>query len=439
MTALLEKRANRFCQSPTHLGEPPHFLTYFKRFLRDIAAVVPYESILCTIAHCRNKRISEDCMHSINNMEFPFSLTTYISSFVAALRVQHEKATEANTANLYYQLSFEECASFMWLKAKYNGKSVKSFSRDLFTDSFIFGSLEELYEEALCLRTKVQKSLEQISSLDEAKAISDKSTKDLFSTTYSRHSREEASMLKSPILILIEGREILHHTNNTSNLQVDEERQSYEKTVEVLSMARGGQFDISIGVICGFMYQHVRVPFTEVNPITLLKTLQYRIGPFKDVLKNDSNFWASIVERCRNAVSKGSRVAEHTYHGKLKFLVTEIDPSSKAYIDPISSEHSMYMLEKRLKELCDTRGITKEKSVGTMIESWRTLFAGCPIADVAVTHQTLISQWIKWSLMIHELRQMLETHVTIAIAGLVNSGKTQLIRTLFGFDVRMTL
>ena len=437
MTALLEKRANRCSQSPVHSGEPPHFLTYFKRFLHDIAAVVPYESILCAIAHCHNKRISEDCMRSIKSMEFPFSLTSYISSFVAALRIQHEKTAEANAANLYHQFSFEECATFMWLKAKYNGKSVKSFSRELFTDSFIFGSLEELYEETLSLRTKAQNSLEQISSLDEAKAISDKSTRELFLTTYGRRSKEEASMLKSPILILIEGREILHHTSNKPNLQSDEERQLYEKTVEVLRMARGGQFDVSIGVICGFMYQHVRVPFTEVNPITFLKTLQYRIGPFKDVLKSDSNFWASIVERCRNAVSKGSRVAEHTYHGKLKFLVTEIDPGSKAHIDPISSEHSMYMLEMRLKELCDSLGISKEKSVGRMVESWRTLFVGLPIADVATTHRSLVFQWIKWSLMIHELRRMLETHVTIAIAGLVNSGKTQLIRSLFGFNVRI--
>ena len=440
MTALLEKSANRFNQSHTHLGESLHFLNFFKRFLRDIASVVPYESILCTIAHCRNRHIAELCMHNIKkiNIEFPFSLTTYTSLFVAAFRIQQERYAEANMVDLHYQLSFEECANFMWLKAKYNRKSIKSFSHDLFTDSYLFGSLDELYEDALYLRRKAQISLEQISSLDEAKAISNKSTKDLFTTSYGRQSREESSMLKSPILTLIERREILHHTIDKSNLQVGEERpQPYERTIEVLSMARGGQFDLCIGVICGFMYQHVRVPFTEVNPVNILKTFQYHIGPFKDVLKNDSNFWASIVQRCRNAVEKGSRVSESTYHGKLKFLVTEIDPSSKAYIDPISSEHSMYMLETKLKELCDSRGITKEKPIAKIVDSWKSLFQECPIADVSVSHQSLISRWMKWSLMIHELRQMLETHVTIAIAGLVNSGKTQLIRTLFGFDVRL--
>ena len=37
--------------------------------------------------------------------------------------------------------------------------------------------------------------------------------------------------------------------------------------------------------------------------------------------------------------------------------------------------------------------------------------------------------------MIHKLRLTLEKHITNGIPGLVNSGKTQLIKTLFGLDV----
>ena len=99
----------------------------------------------------------------------------------------------------------------------------------------------------------------------------------------------------------------------------------------------------------------------------------------------------------------------------------------------------MYTLEKNLKELCLKRQITKETSVERMVCAWKSLFEHCPMVNVASSHHALICRWIKWSLMIHELRLVLEKHITIAIPGLVNSGKTQLIRSLFGLDVSLTI
>ena len=102
-----------------------------------------------------------------------------------------------------------------------------------------------------------------------------------------------------------------------------------------------------------------------------------------------------------------------------------------------STEYSTYTLERKLKEICSERKIGMETSVDRIVHEWHKTFKGCPAVNIASSHRSLIGRWIKWSLMVHELRYMLENHITIAITGLVNSGKTQLIRSLFGFDVSM--
>ena len=453
MMALLEKSTNRFnCSPPVHTGDLSPFFNYFKHFLHEIVSVVPYESILCTVACCYSKRTAELCTRMIQKLqvEFQFSLTMYASLFVTAFKYQLQNmSTEASMAKYLEQQPFEECAYFMWLKAKYmKGSSSKaavdSFSEEIFTDPYIFGSHDILCEEVLHLQKIVQLSLTQVNSLSEVNAVSGKSATDLYKWSKvdtTLKSKLEVRSLKSPISVLVEGREVLHKNNSISALHLPKEMfsksRSYEETMEVLNDARGGQFDLCIGVLCGFMYQHVRVPFTEVNPMTFWKSLRHHIAPYSDVFKNNSDFWISILKRCQRAITKGSQVVERTYDAKLKFLVTNIDPETEAHTTPTSSEYSMYTFEEMLKELCSERGIVKETPVDRMVNAWKTLFEKSPMVDVASTHCALIGRWIKWSLMIHELRLTLEEYITIAIPGLVNSGKTQLIRSLFGLDVSL--
>ena len=452
MMSLLEKSADRFNKSSQlQLSDMPPFVTYFKQFLLDMLSVVPYESILCAVAHCRNKSTADLCSRMIKKLsiQFPFSLTMYASSFVAAFQIQHQKSGEASMTEVFDQLPFEDCAYFIWLKAKYlkgtsSKAAVTSFSEEIFTDPYIFISLHLLDEDALYLRRLVQQSLEQVETLSKVRAVSNKSATDLFSWSNagSSSSKKGARTLKSPISVLIEGRQVLHpipkkDISTTPHKSDTTRPRTYDETMKVLDNARGGQIDLSTGVLCGFMYQHVRVPFTEFNPMTFWKSLRHHIAPYSDVFKNDSEFWTSILKRCQRAITKGSQVAERTYDAKLKFLVNNIDPETKGHTTPTASEHSMYTFEKKLKELCLERGITKDKPIDRIVHAWKVHFEheNCPMAKVATTHRSLISRWIKWSLMIHELRLTLEKHITIAIPGLVNSGKTQLIRSLFGLDV----
>ena len=450
MISLLE-RCPTLINSPDRstVNSPP-FLEYFKQCLRDITAVVPYESLLSTLARCDDiSTISERYMNLLRklSLEFPFSLSMYASSFVAIFKIQHQKSLDSD---LFNQLAFEDCAYFMWLKAKFtkgtsSKDAVDTFSKELFADPYLFVSQDHFCDDALYLQKMVQDSLKRVIHLSEVEATSSLSATDLYKpkgeSSAGVASNEDTKSLKSPISVLLKGREALQQANDIPAPHLYEEMvskcDSYDEAMKVLQRTRGIHFDFCIKVLCDFMYQHILVPFTEVNPMTSWKCLCHTIAPYSDVLKNDSKFWASMLKRCQRAISKGSQAAECTYNAKLKFLVNNIDPDSKALTAPTSSEFAMYTLEKKLKELCSDRKILKETSFERMAHSWQSYFYDSPMFNVAQSHRTLIGRWIKWSLLIHELRITLENHVAIAITGLVNSGKTQLIKSLFGFQVRV--
>ena len=446
MTSLLERcRPSQPASSENQpiraVDQSSPFFNYLKQFLHRIATIVPYESMLCALAQCRDKQVAERYIKILQqlNAEFPFSVTTYVGLFLAVFKLQHLSSIDNS---LYDQLPFEVCAYFTWMKSKSEYSkailpkiAVNLFSETIFDDQYMFGFRESFGSNAVYLREMAQDSLRQVHSLSEVEAISSKTAAQLYNLSYTLQpaspsaAKEGPRHLKSPIKVIVEAREALNQNNDGSALQ---DTDFYERTLKVLHYARYIQIDLCIDILCSFIYQHVQIPFKETNPVNIWKRILYLIAPYADVFKDSSDFWSSMVNRCQKAICKGSEVAERTYHGKLEFLVTTIDDEAKAQT---SSAVSEYTLEKKLKELCSNREIDAETSVDQMVRTWQTLFKDCRIANVVPSHRGLIARWMKWSLTVHELRLTLEKHITIAIPGLVNSGKTQLIRSLFGFNV----
>ena len=288
-------------------------------------------------------------------------------------------------------------------------------------------------------------SSQEVKKLSDVEAIAGTmSAADIYKVRGDKEGKEatpEVTSVKSPISVLIEGRAVLQKASDgtTTALPSNESEGtkigSYSRTMSIIRSARGIHFDFCIRVLCDFMYQYVRVPLTEVNPMNRWNHLRHQVAPYSDIFKSDYEFWESMLKRCQRAIAKDSRVIEHEYHEKLKFLVTSIEPDCDAHITHSSSKYSMYILEKKLQELCTLRKVTKDMSIDQMVRGWQLIFSSCPLATVASSHRNLIGRWIKWSLMLHELRTKLENHITIAIAGLVNSGKTKLVGNLFGFEV----
>ncbi len=444
--SLLERCPNRLNCSGSQSGESP-FFKFFEKYLRDMALVVPYESILCTVAQCNDKQVVKRCMSTIKQLkaEFPFSLMMYTSLFVHAFKIQHQEQ-ESLGSDFLDQQPFEVCAYFMWSKAKYEIKkgipskaAVDSFSKEVFADQFVFRSQDLSNEDFLDLRKMVQDSLQHVNSLLKVEAVSNKSAADLYNMNYcnagpSSTSEQNAISLKSPIEVLIDGREKLRQSVDEPAL-----KEPISEVLKTIKSIRKTHLHFFIRVLCGFVFPHVQVPFTEMNPMTFWKHLRYKIAPYSDVFKEDTEYWVSFLKRCKSAIAKGSQITKREYNGKLEFLVNNMidsDSGSEDHTTVTSTEYSMYMLEKKLKEFCSRRKIGNEILIDQMVHEWQEIFKGCRnMMNIASSHRSLVSRWIKWSLMVHELRLMLENHITIAITGLVNSGKTQLIRSLFGFDV----
>ena len=67
--------------------------------------------------------------------------------------------------------------------------------------------------------------------------------------------------------------------------------------------------------------------------------------------------------------------------------------------------------------------------------NWDTLFKGVAMVNLVHSHRRLIARWLKFSLVIHKLRAALSYHATVGIVGLVNSGKSILVKELFNIKV----
>lgn len=455
--ALLEKQQNRLDGSS--IGELSPLFHHIQMFLHEIATVVPYESILCAIAYGRHDLTVNQCASLVeeNQITFPFSLLMLTCILVALCKGQG--------INLDLQTPIEDSAYFSWMSSKLllkeHSKKLEIKSDFSFRDmldffkasSIWFGSIGSMFSVQKQKDSSLKYLAELLAKVDvltmddsDLPAISELSAVNLY------------RYLNSPVTILNEGRKKLQLAQIGAGCGKHSEEN--EKMISALEDVRGKQFNCCIAVLCGFMYQHFRVPFTEENPVTVLKTLQLYFGPMwkasslksrirmvmnEDTREREAQDLASKIlnastlisttKKCQKMVAKGTQVAKRWYDGKLRFLVSNIDKTAVESIASSSSDYIVYALEQKLKKLCCVCGITTEKSVECIVLNWESYFKSRPLLDISKSHRSLIARWIKWSLMITELRIILENYTTITVSGLVNSGKSQLMRSLFGLDV----
>ena len=97
-----------------------------------------------------------------------------------------------------------------------------------------------------------------------------------------------------------------------------------------------------------------------------------------------------------------------------------------------NSQHVSYSLEQQLSEMCKKRDIA---SVDVLLTNWNTIFEDNVLSFVCEQYRPLIARWLIWALMIHDLRQELAKYTAIGVVGLGNSGKSELVNTIFGVKV----
>ena len=118
------------------------------------------------------------------------------------------------------------------------------------------------------------------------------------------------------------------------------------------------------------------------------------------------------------------------YAAKLQFIVQGITKTVTC-----NSQYISYSLERQLTEVCKERKIDASISLSTLLSKWGKLFKQNILSLIVQSYRPLIARWLKWALMIHDLREELAKYTAVGVAGLVNSGKSVLVSSLFGIKV----
>ena len=239
-----------------------------------------------------------------------------------------------------------------------------------------------------------------------------------------------------PLKILEEGRKKLtqSQTHALSSVQENE-----------------AQFDTVTSIIVAFMREHVRVSLAD-NVVSLWKLSKLYVQllpPFvkfsvhfiklirdEDQVHDDRLYvedlkgWDQLTDCLQKNLYKNSTFAVDSYVSRLQFLATGV---GNAFC--LSEQCKEYFLEAQLMHNCQQLTITTSTSTETIVSKWDKLFKRTALFSIAKSFRPLIARWIRWSLMIHNLRHELAKFTAVGVVGLVNSGKSQLVNKLFQIKV----
>ena len=273
------------------------------------------------------------------------------------------------------------------------------------------------------------------------------------------NTREQEFMLQCPINILRDGKKRLASLAKKSQVEQAtalEPKQSKVKSMASLSNSlmlktvnsiSECDLAICIALLGGFMEQ-------QKIEIPLVKSQQDRAEALKLSGTASVGVWAlsslnysdiqPILARCHGnqllvqiekyvkAIfsEKSMTTEDDQYAAKLQFMVQGMEK-----VVTCNSQYISYSLERQLAELCDDHKIDISIPLTKLVGQWEALFKDNVLSLVATSHRPLIARWLKWALMVNNLREKLAEYTAVGVAGLVNSGKSKLVNTLFDIQV----
>ena len=138
------------------------------------------------------------------------------------------------------------------------------------------------------------------------------------------------------------------------------------------------------------------------------------------------NHKRQILVRVKASAKKDTDLSEMVYAEKLYFL-TQCLKQNVAF----SRNRKSYSLERQLVSICHSLQINEYVSISNLVRDWEQHFQSTTLSLVPKSHRPLIARWLKWALMVHNLREELAKYTAVGVVGLVNSGKSKLINTLY--------
>ena len=249
---------------------------------------------------------------------------------------------------------------------------------------------------------------------------------------------------KSPLQVL---REAMHdidkYTEETQRTNPSRTETSNRRMLNLINKIYNHDVAVCASLLGAFMEQQIRIPLINSPKETaeeLSSAAPVAVGVWALFSQNlrslqemlsTSNHSTLVVEIKEYIESFSQQLSDHEskmYAGKLQFLLQGIKETVTA-----SSQYISYSLEHHLyKNIKFDKGL----SLKQLITQWDKLFENDALSLIGKSHRSLVARWLKWTILVHDLREALAEYTCIGVTGLVNSGKSLLVKELFKIDVR---
>ena len=269
----------------------------------------------------------------------------------------------------------------------------------------------------------------------------------LYPTSISHDSKQQRfAALRSPLSILSRGREqlctLLEETQHGFEAVTSQKgRKINQKMLKVVNDIRRKEVATCTSLLGAYMQQQeIDIELMHDTSRALDIKAAASVGVWA-LFCLDYSRVQPLLERCKGKKllvkiedyikgMSGEAPANSRYAAKLQFIVQGMRKTVTC-----NSQYISYSLERQLVAVCKERKINASIPLDILLKKWSRLFRDNTLSLVCDIQRPLIARWLKWALMIHNLREDLAKYTAIGVVGLVNSGKSKLINALFGIQV----
>ena len=279
-------------------------------------------------------------------------------------------------------------------------------------------------------------------------------SKDNISEVYPA-STKRSSHLKSPRKVLSDAmRDMSTYTSITEvESGSPETKLPNEEMLSLIDKIFNCDVAVCASLLGAFMEQQIRIPLISTLKTTAetlsSQTTPVAVGVWALFSQNRETLQAKLNSRKHSKLiveireyiegisqqlpgNEGKLYAENEdkmYAGKLQFLLQGIQQIVTA-----SHQYISYSLE---YQLCNNLKFDKNYSLDHLIADWDRIFQNDALSLISMSHRSLVARWLKWTILVHDLREALAEYTCIGVTGLVNSGKSLLVKKLFRVEVRI--
>ena len=261
-------------------------------------------------------------------------------------------------------------------------------------------------------------------------------------------SERRSAHFKSPLEVLRNAmKEIATYTNTMETSKASGTKLPNEQMLRLIDTIFNRDVAVCASLLGAFMEQQIRIPLlntakdtaetlsSKAAPVAVgvWALFSLNLGNLQAMLekKKHNKLMVEIKEYMEGISQQLPENEDRMYAGKLQFLgllqgTKDIVTASHQYIS-YSLEH----------QLCSNLKFDKDISLKQLILQWDEIFKSDALSLIAMSHRPLVARWLKWTILIHDLRETLAQYTCIGVTGLVNSGKSLLVRELFGIEVNV--